>query len=304
MKYTSLLLFVVLWSCQSETSTQSTASTADIEIWQSLFNGKDLTGWTLKVAGEPLGTNYKNTIRVEDSLLRISYDDYENFDEKYGHLYYEQPYSHYKLRFDYRFVGEQTPGGATWNVRNSGIMLHSQSAAEQEYGQHFPVSIEIQLLGGLGEDKGERTTANLCTPGTAVVMGDTVNYQHCINSSSKTYHGDQWISVEAVVLGDQLVAHLIEGDTVLAYQQPQIGGGFIYAQQTKEDWQSFGIDSMEHWIQRDGELLSEGYIALQAESHPIDFKNIELLNLKGCMDKKAKNYKSYFVEADNSQCSY
>ncbi|MEL6926792.1 MAG: DUF1080 domain-containing protein [Bacteroidota bacterium] len=275
-----------------------------MEIWQSLFNGKDLTGWTLKVAGEPLGTNYKNTIRVEDSLLRISYDDYENFDEKYGHLYYEQPYSHYKLRFDYRFVGEQTPGGATWNVRNSGIMLHSQSAAEQEYGQHFPVSIEIQLLGGLGEDKGERTTANLCTPGTAVVMGDTVNYQHCINSSSKTYHGDQWISVEAVVLGDQLVAHLIEGDTVLAYQQPQIGGGFIYAQQTKEDWQSFGIDSMEHWIQRDGELLSEGYIALQAESHPIDFKNIELLNLKGCMDKKAKNYKSYYVEADNSQCSY
>jgi len=304
MKIHLLILFLFLIACANPNAESTTTDNSNQEEWISLFNGKDLTGWTLKIANEPLGTNYKNTIRIHDEILSINYDDYENFDDKYGHLYYEKPFSHYKLKYEYRFLKEQTPGGATWNVRNSGIMLHSQSAEDQEYGQNFPVSIEIQLLGGLGEDKGERTTANLCTPGTAVVMGDTINYNHCISSSSKTYHGDQWVKGEAVILGSGQVTHLIEGDTVLQYEKSQIGGGFTGRNQTRENWEGFGITKMEDWIHRKGELLTEGYIALQAESHPIDFKNIQLLNLVGCMDKKAKNYKSYFVKADNSQCEY
>ncbi len=289
------VIILLLVGCQSKEHNQQ-----DQEEWVSLFNGVDLTGWSIKMSGFPLNENYKETFVVEDSMIRIRYDNYETFEEAYGHMYYEKPFSWYKIRFDYRFVGEQTPGGATWNVRNSGIMLHSQSAESNEFDQNFPVSVELQLLGGLGD--GERTTANVCTPGTAVMMGDTVNYHHCISSHSKTYHGDQWVHVEAIVKGGESMDFIVEGDTVLSFQKPLIGGGFINKQSA---WESHGISrDIDMWTSREGEILTEGYIALQAESHPIDFKNIELLDLCGCMDPKAKNYKSYYLKDDPESCEY
>jgi hypothetical protein len=275
----------------------------DHEDWISLFNGKDLSAWDIKIADRPLNDNYLNTFQVEDGMLRIVYDQYENFDDKYGHMYYKKPFSYYKLRFDYRFVGDQTPGGEAWNVRNSGIMVHSQSAASNTFEQHFPVSIEVQLLGGLSDDK-VRTTANLCSPGTAVERFGVIDYSHCINSTSKTYHGDQWVNVEVVVMGEEYIAHLIDNDTVLRYEHPQIGGAFISKALKGQDWESMGVSNKEKWIAMEGERLSEGYIAVQAESHPIDFKNIELLDLCGCTDPKALNYKSYFIKSDNKACIY
>lgn len=272
------------------------------EEWQPLFNGKDLSGWTIKFANQDLNVNHNDTFHVQDSMIRIAYDNYDTFNDAYAHMYYNKPFSHYKLRFDYRFVGDQVRGGENWNVRNSGIMLHSQSAESNDYGQFFPVSIEIQLLGGLGEDK--RTTGNLCTPGTAVEINGKINYKHCINSTSDTYHGDQWVKGEVIVLGGESITHLIENDTVLKYQIPQIGGGFTNPRMGDRDWSSRGVESKDYWMAREGEVLTEGYIALQAESHPIDFKNIEILDLCGCMDSKAKNYKPYFVKADNRQCIY
>ncbi|MEQ8683555.1 MAG: DUF1080 domain-containing protein, partial [Cyclobacteriaceae bacterium] len=227
MRFSFLAVILLLVGCQSKEHNQQ-----DQEEWISLFNGVDLTGWTIKMSGFPLNDNYKETFVVEDSMIRIKYDNYETFEEAYGHLYYEKPFSWYKIRFDYRFVGEQTPGGATWNVRNSGIMLHSQSAESNEFDQNFPVSVELQLLGGLGD--GERTTANVCTPGTAVMMGDTVNYHHCISSNSETYHGDQWVHVEAIVKGGESMDFIVEGDTVLSFQKPLIGGGFIKKQSAWE----------------------------------------------------------------------
>lgn len=270
------------------------------EEWVSLFNGKDLSGWDIKITGREINDNYLNTFRVEDSMLRISYDDYEEFGTYFGHLYYQQPYSHYKLRFDYRFVGEQTPGGASWNVRNSGVMLHSQSAESVGFDQHFPVSVELQLLGGLNE--GERHTCNLCTPGTMVEMDGKVTRQHCIDSDSETYHGDQWVSVEAVVLGDSVIHHIIGADTVLTYQKPMIDS--IFVSPDNYNWEEAGVPNGDSWRARDGELIPSGYIALQAESHPIDFRNIELLDLEGCMDPKARNYKSYYVKSAPARCKY
>tara|TARA_A200000113_G_scaffold220180_1_gene229909 strand:- start:347 stop:1267 length:921 start_codon:yes stop_codon:yes gene_type:complete len=275
----------------------------DQEDWVSLFNGKDLSAWDIKIADRPLNDNYLNTFQVENGMLRIVYDEYENFDDKYGHMYYKEPFSYYKLRFDYRFVGDQTPGGEAWNVRNSGIMVHSQSALSNTFEQHFPVSIEVQLLGGLSDGK-VRTTANLFSPGTAVERFGTIDYSHCINSASKTYHGDQWVHVEVVVMGEEYIAHLIDNDTVLRYEHPQIGGAFISKALKGQDWESMGVSNKEKWIAMEGERLSEGYIAVQAESHPIDFKNIELLNLCGCTDPMALNYKSYYVKSDNKTCIY
>lgn len=267
------------------------------ENWLSLFNGKDLDGWDIKFSGHEINDNYNNTFQVEDGMIRVVYDEYEKFDDKYGHMYYEKPFSYYKIRFDYRFLGEQTPGGESWNVRNSGIMLHSQSAKSNDLHQDFPVSIEIQLLGGLG--KGPRTTGNLCTPGTQVVFNDKLDFTHCISSNSKTYDGDRWVHVEAIILGDQSITHIVEKDTVLVYEKPQITTSYL-----DDDWDRYGVTSKDYWKKISGKLLSEGYIAIQAESHAIDFKNIELLNLCGCMDKKAKNYKPYYVKEDNSLCKY
>lgn len=274
---------------------------ASQEDWVSIFNGKDLNGWDIKIAGRPLNDNYKNTFRVENKTMRVVYDQYKTFDGKYGHIYYKKPYSYYRVRFQYRFLGNQTPEGDAWNVRNSGIMLHSQSAESLSLNQTFPVSLEMQLLGGLG--KGERHTGNLCTPGTQVHMNGKLIPEHCTDSDSKTYDGDRWVTAEAIVMGDSVIHHLIEGDTVMTYQRPQVGGGFV---SSDHDWNAgrFDADAAKYWISRANTALGTGYIALQAESHPIDFRNIEVLDLKGCMNPKAINYKSYYVKADNTQCRY
>jgi len=167
-------------------------------------------------------------------------------------------------------------------------MVHAQSAASMGVDQDFPISLEVQLLGGLGS--GERSTANLCTPGTHVVMDGALFTPHCVSSSSKTYEGDQWVRVEALVLGDSVIHHIVAGDTVLTYYEPQMGGG--------------NANNLNPGVMQEGKLLSEGYIALQAETAPIDFRKVEVLNLKGCRDPRALNYKDYFVEADPAACQY
>ncbi len=268
------------------------------ENWIKLFNGKDLTGWDIKIAKHKLNENFGNTFRVENGIMRLAYDQYKTFDGKYGHMYYKTPFSYYKIRFEYRFVGNQTPGGDAWNVRNSGIMVHSQSAASMGKLQDFPVSIEIQLLGGLGQ--GERHTANLCTPGTQIEMNGKLVTEHCIDSHSKTYDGDQWVTVEAEVLGDSVISHIIAGDTVLQYNKPQVSPDFVG---TGYSWEKANVKDADKWKLKAGQLLKEGYIAVQAESHPIDFRKIELLNLVGCMNKKCKNYKAYYVKQGKCVCS-
>jgi len=272
------------------------------EDWRFIFNGKDLEGWDIHIAGHEVNDNYKNTFVTEDNLLRIKYDEYSQFDDKFGHLYYQKTLEYYKLRFDYRFVGNQTKGGASWNIRNSGVMFHAQPVSSLGKNQHFPVSVELQLLGGLGDSK-DRTTANICTPGTLFEIDGKEIRDHCYNSSSKTYHGDQWVQVEAIVMGDSLLVHIVEGDTVLTYEHPKLDAFYI-DKNNALNWETAHVEEAGDFVSRAGETLKGGLIALQAESHPIDFKNIQLLNLKGCMDKNAKNYKSYFVRADNSACIY
>jgi len=229
--------------------------------WQPLFNGKDLSGWTPKIRYHELGDNFANTFRVENGLLSVRYDGYDQFGEKFGHLFYKTPYSHYKLRVEYRFVGDQCPGGPGWAIRNSGAMLHGEAPETMSKDQDFPASIEVQFLGGSGS--GQRATANLCTPGTNVVMNDELVTRHCTNSKSKTYHGDEWVTVEIEVHGDKVIRHLIDGEVVLAYDQPQLDPRDPHA---KELAAKQGGDL----------LLKSGTISLQSESHPIDFRKVEI----------------------------
>ncbi|MGJ1287532.1 3-keto-disaccharide hydrolase [Sphingobacterium spiritivorum] len=237
-----------------------------------LFNGKDMKNWIIKIRQHEVGDNYANTFRVEDGLLKVRYDGYKSFDKQYGHIAYDKPFSAYVLRVQYRFVGEQAPEGEGWAWRNSGAMLHGQDPRTMLKNQDFPISIEGQLLGGDG--KNERTTSNLCTPGTNVVMNEKLFTPHCISSKSKTYHGDQWVTADFVVLGDSVIQHILEGQVVLEYNKPQIGGG--------------SVSDYDPAQKKDGQLLKQGYISLQSESHPIDFKKVELYNLEPYMKDPKK----------------
>ncbi|HNR41127.1 MAG TPA: DUF1080 domain-containing protein [Bacteroidales bacterium] len=227
--------------------------------WIQLFNGKDLNDWSVKIKGYKLNDNSRNIFRVEDGVMKVRYDDFDKFRDEFGHIFYKKPFSRYKLRIEYRFTGDQVPGAPAWAYRNSGVMLHSQSPESMGVDQDFPVSVEGQFLGGDGIN--ERSTGNVCTPGTNIVMDGELITQHCINSSSRTYHGDVWVRAEFVVLGDSVIHHIIEGDTVLTYFKPQVGG------------------APEDYPVPEGTLLNQGYICLQAESHPVEFRKVELLDL-------------------------
>jgi hypothetical protein len=129
--------------------------------------------------------------------------------------------------------------------------------------QDFPVSIEAQFLGGDGTTP--RSTANLCTPGTHVVMNGKLFTPHCTNSSSETYHGEQWVTVEFEVHGGKLIRHNIDGRTVIEYSQPQLDDQDPHARRLLET----GAEKM----------LTGGTISLQSESHPIEFRKVELREL-------------------------
>lgn len=264
----------------------------DEKAWIALFNGRDLNGWTPKFTKHDLGVNYNDTFRVEDGLLKVRYDKWTAFNGEFGHIFYKQPFSYYLLAAEYRFVGEQVAGAGprlAWALRNNGLMLHSPDPKTMLKDQDFPISIEVQLLGGLANGK-PRTTANLCTPGTNVVLNGTLHTAHCTNSTSKTYEGDQWVRVEVLVHGDEVIKHMVEGATVLEYTKPQIGGG--------------AVSPVDPKIKVDGTPLTGGYISLQAETAPIDFRKVELLDLEGCTDKKASNYKTYFVKSNPATCRF
>ena len=233
--------------------------------WVSLFNGKDLTGWTPRIRYCDLGDNFGNTYRVEDQLLKVRYDGggYDEFGERFGHLFFKDSFSNYRFRVEYRFVGEQCKGGPGWATRNSGVMVHGQDPATMSKDQDFPVSIEVQILGGNGKDN--RTTSNLCTPGTNVVMKGDLKLEHCINSSSKTYHGEQWVTAEIEVHNNEIIRHLIDGEVVLEYNKPQLD---------KRD------ANAKKLIKDDNLMLSSGTVSLQSESHPIDFRKVEIMVLE------------------------
>lgn len=268
MKRLTALLFVAMTYfvfSQMLSATEPKADAYPKGEWVSLFNGKDLTGWIPKIRYCELGENFGNTYRVDDGLLKVRYDGggYEKFNERFGHLYFKDTFSNYRLRIEYRFVGEQCPGGPGWATRNSGVMVHGQDPKTIALDQDFPVSIEVQFLGGNGKDP--RTTSNLCTPGTNVVMNGELKLQHCINSSSKTYHGEQWVVSETEVHNSEIIKHILDGEVVLEYQKPQLD---------KRD------ESAKKLIKGDDLLITGGTISLQSESHPIDFRKVEIMVLE------------------------
>jgi hypothetical protein len=254
-----IVLAIVLSNCQNSNRPSKEGIKTE-NSWVSLFNGVDLDNWNVKIKGHPLGVNWNDTFIVVDSAIRVNYKSYTDFDSSFGHIFYKNPYSNYKLKLNYRFIGEQISGGENWALKNSGVMVHSQSPESMALNQDFPVSLEVQLLGGLTDGE-KRSTGNLCTPGTHVEMNNELVTTHCINSNSETYYNEEWVELEVVVWNDSILSHFINGKKVIEYTKPVIGG--------------------EYNTLSDKELypLKNGFISLQSESHPVEFKNIMLLEL-------------------------
>lgn len=276
----SLAAMLLLGGC-------STPEKSVDEEWTELFNGRNIDSWIAKIRGYPTGENFANTFRVDNGLLTVSYDAYDEFNLRFGHLFYASPFSHYRLLVEYRFVGEPAVDTPEWAWRNSGVMLHSQDPYTMQDEQDFPVSLEAQFLGGLG-DGNPRPTANLCTPGTHVEFRGELTKHHCISSSSPTIDGDQWVTVEVLALGGKRFVHYVNGAAVIEYEHPIYGG---------EPASNYLPESMP-----DGQPLASGYIALQSEGHPIQFRRVALLNLKGCMDPASERFRPWYVERDPLDC--
>jgi hypothetical protein len=282
------LFAVAATGCATAQRGAAASNDPDRKDWVDLFNGRNLDGWTAKFAKHEVGVNYANTFRVVDGMIQARYDGYGgNYNLQFGHLYYDKPYSYYLISHEYRFVGELYPGAPSYTLRNAGIMVHSQDPRTMPRDQNFPISVENQYLGGLSNGR-PRTTGNMCSPGTMIDFNGKPDTRHCINSTSKTYDGDQWVLAETLVLGDSIVKHIINRDTVLVYTRPRQAAGVVFGHDPKQ--------------LVEGKLLSSGFIALQAEGHPIDFRNVRLLNLEGCMDPKAANYKRYYVKSNPAAC--
>lgn len=240
------------------------AAPAATEAWFPLFNGKDLSGWTIKIANEPLNENYADTFRVEDGMIKVSYDGYQKFGSRFGHLFTQQPYSSYILRLEYRITGQAIADAPHWAKFNSGVMVHAQSPLSMRLAQSFPVSMEFQFL-ATGATAGTRT-ANAVTPGTNLEIDGKLVTEHIIESKSKLFPLDEWVAAEIEVHGHGEVIHRINGVEVLRYRHPQLD---------PQDADAQRLLSSGAPLQ-----LSFGHIALQAEGQPIWFKNIRIRPLK------------------------
>lgn len=252
-----MIALSVCWGCTTEKKSP--------EKWMEVFNGRDLSNWVVKIHHHEAGENFGNTFRVEDSMIVVSYDQYGPFNDQFGHLYYENPMSSFHLKLEYQFYGELQEGAPDYTLLNSGVMFHSQDPRSMPKEQNWPISVEMQFLAGL-PDGAPRPTGNMCSPGTDIVYQGEVYDGHCLNSSSKTYSREEWVKAELIVWRDSAITHVINGDTVLQYSKPTMGGGVV--------------DGYDSSVWRPGAPLTSGFIALQSEGQPVRFRNILLRELE------------------------
>ena len=249
-------LFV--WACSAH---PTLIADPEPPTWVSIFDGETLNGWSPKIAGQPLGSDTADLFRVDDGAIVVSYDRETDFAGAFGHLFFAEDLSDYRLRFEYRFFGEQATGGPGWAFMNSGVMVHAQAPETMRQDQAFPVSVEAQLLGTRSRDS-SRTTANICTPGTHISrQGETIT-QHCINSETRAAPAGEWVTFEIEVRGGGMMQLLIAGEPAFRLEAPVFDPD-------DGDAARLGLSG----------AVTHGHFALQAESHPVAFRNIQLMRL-------------------------
>jgi Domain of Unknown Function (DUF1080) len=259
MKHTRLLLIVIPFLLQSNQA-KITVKQKDDKKWVSLFNGKNLENWVPKIKGYKLGENFGNTFRVMDGILSTRYDKYDSFSNRFGALYYNKKFSNYRLRVEYRFVGNTAPGAPSWGFRDGGIQYHCQSPASLGLDQSFPVCLEYNLLGGNGKD--ERASGEICASGMYVEINGKRNSSYCTPPDVKrTFHGDQWVTAE-IDIHNGTITHFVNGEQIIRFENPRYDS-------TNANAKAFIINGHD--------LVKDGYISLQSNSHPMDFRKIEIM---------------------------
>jgi len=243
-----------------------TAPAGAAERWKPIFNGRNLDGWVPKFNHHPLGENWRDTFQAKDGVLRVDYSQYPQFKDEFGHLIYKRPLSSYRLRLEYRFLGPSPPGAQAWAWRNSGVMFHGQAPEAMALDQPYPIAVEAQLLGGNTADD-TRHTGNVCTPGVTVSIGGVPQKEHCINSNSPTFRDGEWVKFELEVHGDRVARQFVNGQLVMEYTD------------LKLDPSEFKRFANTDPGDAKAGPLSRGYISLQAESGPLEFRKIELMDL-------------------------
>lgn len=261
MSLTHWITVFILATGLAACSSKPTNSELEGMNWKPIFDGKTLDGWVPKIVGQGPGEDSGKIFRVLDGAIHVSYENYSEFQGRFGHLFYDQDLSDYRLRLEYKFYGRQLTGGPGWANANSGVMLHAQAADTMSLEQAFPVSLEAQLL-GLIDQEPNRTTASVCTPGTHIVIANELVTRHCTSSELRSEPMDQWVRLEIEVRNHELIVFSINGEEAMRLAEPQ-----------------FDINSNDATRLNASGPLGNGYIALQAESHPVAFRNIELMLL-------------------------
>lgn len=259
-----ILMMLFFVACKPDAKEASSSAAVPIpaeNIGQKIFNGKDLDAWTVKINKHPLGVNFGNTFRVDGEILKVRYDQYgDDFDERFGAIFYNEKLENYNLKLEYRFVGETAPGAPEWGFRDSGVQIHCQNPESIKIDQPFPVSVEYNLHGGDGTN--DRPVGAVCANGMKVKIDGEANASYCTPAKvSKTFHGDQWVALE-IDVKDGVIKHFVNGEEILTYSDPVFDEEHDLGKQFINDG-SVAVDG--------------GYISFQSNSHPIDFKNIELI---------------------------
>ncbi|MEP6845811.1 MAG: DUF1080 domain-containing protein [Panacibacter sp.] len=260
MKSYLLLLFFLPFLFQSYSVKNIHAQKDNTENWVSLFNGKNLDNWIPKIAGYKLGENFGNTFRMQDGILSTRYNAYDSFNNRFGALYYNKKFTNFRLKVEYRFVGETTPGAPSWGFKDGGIQYFCQPPETIGINQSFPVCLEYNLLGSDGET--ERGTGEICASGMYVEINGKRNASYCTPPLvKKAFDDDQWITAEIDVQNGR-ITHFVNGEQILQFENPKYDS-------ENELAKKFIVNGVE--------MVKDGYISLQSNSHPMDFKSIEIM---------------------------
>ena len=173
----SSLLFI---SCETEN-----------DEWISLFDGNTLDGWEIKIKGYELNNNYRNTFSVKDESIIVSYDNYDSFGEKFGHLFYtKQKFKNYHLKLDYRFYGEHANG-----LKNEKytIAMARTSVPDSATSQFFINTSDNSFLDYPGQDG-----AGYCVFGKVIEGTETIDKINSVQTGSSNGHQD--VPIDAVII--------------------------------------------------------------------------------------------------------
>jgi hypothetical protein len=260
MKYLRLLIITLPFLLQAYSSKTISKQTKTSKKWISLFNGKDLKNWKPKITGFPLGENFGNTFRVEKGILSIRYDKYDSFRNRFGALYYDKKFTNYRLKVEYRFVGNTTPGAPSWGFKDGGIQYHCQSPSSIGITQPFPVCLEFNLHGGNGKE--DRPTGEACVSGINIEINGKRNTSNCTMPHVKrTFHGEEWIAAE-IDVNNGKITHFVNGEKVIQYENPRLDSTNANAKEL---------------VTAGNDIVRDGYISIQSNSHPMDFRKVEIM---------------------------